>query len=355
MKVLVVGLGSIGWRHAANLKAIDPSLRVVALRRRPSSQAQNSQSVVDKEVYSLKEALSERPQAAIIANPAPFHIETALALAKNRIHLFIEKPISDSLERVGKLLGICERNRLVLMVGYNLRFHEPLQIMRRAMEEGRIGRLLGLRAEAGQYLADWRPGRDYRDSVTAQRSLGGGVLFELSHEIDYARWLAGEVESVAAVAAKVSDLDIDVEDTAEISLRFKNGALGQIHLDMVARPKTRTCRLIGSEGTFLWDGLANSVKLYEKSSGRWNDLFGRRIDANETYLAELRNFFECVREGRSPLVSGQDGKKVLEIILAAKKSSQTGRAVNLLSQTKNAPRELPNSPLTSKMCECDYC
>ena len=114
------------------------------------------------------------------------------------------------------LLALCHQRRLVLMVGYNFRFYPPLQAMRQALVEGCIGRLISLRAEAGQYLPDWRPGSDYRQGASARRELGGGVVLELSHELDYIRWLGGEVESVGALVGKLSDLEIEVEDTAEI-------------------------------------------------------------------------------------------------------------------------------------------
>ena len=134
--------------------------------------------------------------------------------------------------------------------------------MRKALHQGHIGRVQSVRAEVGQYLPDWRPGIDCRQTASAQQALGGGALLELSHEIDYVRWLIGEIREVTARIARLSDLEIDVEDCAEIILTFENGTIGGPHLDMIQRAPTRTCRLIGSDGTLVWDGLTSHVARY---------------------------------------------------------------------------------------------
>jgi predicted dehydrogenase len=156
------------------------------------------------------------------------------------------------------------------------------------------------------------------------------VLLELSHEIDYVRWLIGEVREVSARVGHLSDLETDVEDLAEIILEFESGAIGSIHLDMVQRTPVRTCRLIGSEGTLLWDGIANHSSWYSSDSRSWTDLcHAGTLDRNEMYIAELRHFLECVRGLATPTVSGEDGRRVLQIALAARRSSIDRRAVTV--------------------------
>ncbi|HEC14314.1 MAG TPA: Gfo/Idh/MocA family oxidoreductase, partial [Rhodospirillales bacterium] len=186
-KLLIVGLGSIGRRHVAVARELEPGMEIMALRRAGSACG-------DVVVFtSLDEALNARPDAVIIANPAPLHVATAQAFVEAGKHVLIEKPLSDRLDGIDKLLASSRRRGTVLQVGYCLRFHPSLIAMKQAVAEGRIGRILSLRAEVGHYLPDWRPGSDYRSAVSARRDLGGGVLLELSHEIDLARWLAGEV------------------------------------------------------------------------------------------------------------------------------------------------------------------
>ena len=331
MRALIVGLGSIGRRHLANLRRLAPDASIVVWHQysRPSDRS-SAPTQADSEVFSLEHALDTRPEMAVIAGPAPTHVETALALADNGVHLLVEKPISHSLDGVDDLIERCRARQLALLVGYNLRFSASLQEMKRILEAGRIGRVLSIRAEVGGYLPDWRPNSDYRRDVSARSELGGGVLLELSHEIDYVRWLAGDVTGVSARVGRLSDLEIDVEDVAEVILEFASGAIGCIHLDMVQRSPTRTCRVIGSDGTLTWDGITGLAAHYSAATSTWTALCPEQAeDRNESYLAELRHFLDCVDRKAVPLVNGTDGRRVLGIALAARQSSMERRAVNV--------------------------
>lgn len=325
---LVVGLGSIGRRHLANLRALLPAAQLTVWRQhaRPENAAGDS-SPANRVVFSLEDALASRPTFAFIASPASLHVPTALELARRGVHLFIEKPLSHSLEGVDELIELC-RGGVLVQVGYNFRFHRPLELLREALRAGRIGRPVSLRAEVGQYLPDWRPGADYTQTATAQRRLGGGVLLELSHELDYARWLLGEVESVLAQSARAGDLEIDVEDTADVLLRFVGGATAAIHLNMLERAPRRCCRVTGTDGTLDWEAASSQVRLYEAGAGQWTDVHpAGPLDRNAMYLAEAADFLACLREGRAPRVSLEEGRRTLAVALAAKQSSHNQRSV----------------------------
>ncbi|MCX6930215.1 MAG: Gfo/Idh/MocA family oxidoreductase [Verrucomicrobia bacterium] len=331
MRALVVSLGSIGRRHLANLRSLEPEAEITVWRQHaPRTAGGNLPPGVNRVVWELEEALASCPEVAIIASPATLHIETGLALARSGVHLLIEKPLSHNLEQVDELLGLCRERSLVLMVGYHLRFCKSLQMVKESLQSGAIGRLMAIRAEVGQFLPQWRPQTDYRQGVSARKELGGGAVLELSHELDYVRWLAGEVRSVQAEVGRLSDLAIDVEDVAEIILRFAEGGIGSVHLDMVQQPMKRFCQLIGTGGTLTWDGLIDSVRLFTASTGKWSDLSpGSTSDRNEMFVSELRHFLECVRQGKAPCVSGVDGRRVLEIALAVKESAETRQSIAL--------------------------
>lgn len=195
------------------------------------------------------------------------------------------------------------------------------------MSPGAIGRLLSIRAEVGQYLPDWRPGTDYRRCVSAQQSLGGGAVLELSHELDYVRWLVGaEVAAVSAQTARLSDLEIDVEDSADLLLQFTNGVLGNVHVDMVQRVPVRTCRIVGTEGTIFWNGINHQAQLL---TGNTITDLAEPSDRSAMYVEELRHFLHCVSEGLTPAVTGEDGRRVLQIALAAKQAAQARKAIPL--------------------------
>lgn len=329
MRALIVGLGSIGSRHLANLKCIDPKGHVVVWRQH-SSAGVEIPTLADRVVYSLEDALDAQPDVALITSPATRHVETGLALARHEKHLFIEKPLSNTLDGVDELLDMCHQRSLVLAIGYNLRFCASLQVVRRALLDGLIGRPLMLRAEAGQYLPDWRPGKDYRCGVSARHDLGGGAILELSHELDYARWLMGEIIAVGACVGHLSDLEIDVEDIAEILLQFENGAIGSVHLDMVQRAATRMCRIVGTEGTLTWDGITHQVQLFTAATKTWEDLCPvQAIPRDDMYILELRHFLDCVTGQQTPLVTGEDGRRVLAIALTAKRAAKEQRLIEI--------------------------
>lgn len=330
MRILIAGFGTIARRHLKNIRQIEPASHLTIWRQHTSSEDAEARALAETQVFSVEEALRGRPDAALVTGPASSHMATGLILAKAGIPLFIEKPLSHTMAGVDTLLNVCRANGVPLMVGYNFRFHQPLQILRSALIEGSIGRPLYLHAEVGQYLPDWRPHKDYRLTASAKKELGGGAVLELSHELDCARWLMGEVASVQATMAKVSDLEIDVEDTAQITLRFRNGAIGSVHMNMVQRVPTRTCRIVGAEGTFVWDAMASCVSRYLVSNKTWEILHSEpNADRNQMYVEEMRHFLECAKTRCTPLITGEDGKAVLEVALAAKRSAEDGQMITL--------------------------
>jgi predicted dehydrogenase len=272
-------------------------------------------------VDSLAAGFEMRPGAVIICTPPHLHLPLAEQTVESGAHLFVEKPLALSLAGIDNLLGAAQQKNLVFMVGYNLRFDPGLQRMKELIDAGRIGRLVALQAEFGQYLPDWRPAEDYRKGYNARSSMGGGIILDASHEVDYLRWLGGDVESVFAMAAQLGNLQIDVEDIASITLRFSSGAIGHAHLDSLQRSYSRYCKAVGTDGTVIWNPDQN-VKLYSSNSREWK-LYDFRTDPNDSYVQELTHFAACIKNGNRPLVSGHDGRQALAITDAVKESVES--------------------------------
>ena len=327
----MVGLGSIGRRHVSIVHTELPDVQIAALRHQLSSG--DTPAGITRTFADIEEALAFAPDAAVIASPSTRHLETATALARAGVHLLIEKPLAGSPKGVPALLEECDARGVTLMVGYNLRFLRSLQTFRTLLEEGRVGSLSSVRAEIGQYLPSWRPGVDYRSSVTARRELGGGALLELSHEIDYLRWLFGEVETVSAIVRQQGRLEIDVEDTALLTLGFAaaDGAslVATLGMDLLRHDTTRCCTAIGEAGTLRWDAITGRVELFEKGGSAWTALYSHLPDRDESYTEEWRHFLRCIAEGTRPFVTGEDGLAVLRIVDAARVSSSTGASVRV--------------------------
>ena len=324
-RVLIVGFGSIGQRHLRIVRESFLLSDVRVLRREPGATAEGA----DGCFCSLDEALAFEPQVAIIANPAPFHVRIALALARQGCHLLVEKPLSDTPEGVSELLVAANAGGIVLQVAYNLRFSPSLRDFRRWVQSGRIGRILSIRCETGQHLETWRPGTDYRQGVSACRELGGGALLELSHELDYLRWIFGDVDWVGAWVGRQSALEINVEDTAHLILGMRNSPVvvgacapvAALSLDFLRRDTTRRCVAIGEAGSLAWDGIAGSVKLCGGGSGMESAVLSEHPPVrDETYREQWRHFLSSIENKTSPLVGGRDGLAVLELVNAAWRS-----------------------------------
>ena len=324
-RLLIVGYGSIGQRHLRIARGLLPGADIRVLRHQ---KCESIPEYADGCMSSLDEALAFAPQAAVIASPSSFHIQTAQPLAEAGVHLLVEKPLAASFDGVAPLLASCAAHGNVLMTAYNLRFLASLQAYRDKILSGVIGKALSVRCEIGQYLPSWRAGTDYRQGVSASRALGGGALLELSHEIDYLRWIFGEVAWVQASLSKQSNLEIDVEDTAHLILGFEADAEGckliaNLNMDLVRQDTTRQCLAIGEHGSLRWNGFTGIVEFFPAGGTAWEQVFECAPQPDESYSAEWQHFLDCIRDGVTPLVSGQDGLAALNIIEAARRSAAT--------------------------------
>ena len=328
MKILVVGCGSIGERHIRNLKRLSVD-KIIACDTNSERLALIKEKYDIQETYTeLQEAMNQGIDAVLVCTPPSTHIPIALEAIDHKAHVFIEKPMSNSLDGVDELIKKASKNRLIICVGYNFRFHQGLKLAKEIVDRGEIGKILFVRAEFGQYLPDWRPWQDYRQSYTAKKDLGGGIILDGSHEIDYMRWFLGDVEQIFCFAGKISSLEVETEDIAEILIKFKRGAIGEIHLDFVRYDYSRTCEIIGEKGTIKWSYQDRFVKVYSMDAKRWKT-FNIKADPNDMYMQEIQHFLRCIDGLSAPLIDAIQGKRVLEIALAAKDSSEKGTAVNL--------------------------
>ena len=333
-KILIVGLGSIGSRYVRVIRELYPDLELAVLRHKGCDDGKLGFLEASHCFTSIEDALEFAPDAALITNPAPMHLDAALPLAQAGVHLLIEKPISHRLEGVSKLIAVCKEQGVRLMTAYNLRFLTSVIKFRELLIQGKVGAVVSIRAEVGQYLPTWRPDSDYRDTVSAQKELGGGVLLELSHEIDYLLWLFGSVEWVKATLLRQSNLEIDVEDTAHLQLGFVKDNSGKqlvavLDMDFIRHDTTRRCVVIGENGTLRWDGVSGRVEFMSSDANSWEVLASDLVERDFTYREELKQFFTSIENDIDPPVTGSDGEAVLAVVEAARLSSQNGQVVYL--------------------------
>lgn len=322
-KILIVGLGSIGRRHLKILRKMHPNADIrVLIHRSKNSIPEYSNGIFE----DLNEVIRYKPQIAVIASPATFHLNISIALAKIGCSLLIEKPISNDSKRIKDLIDIRDEKDLFIQLGYNLRFDNSLIYFRQQIQSNLIGEIYSIRCEAGSYLPSWRVDTDYKKSVSANAHLGGGVILELSHEIDYLRWIFGEITSVNALIKKHSNLDIDVEDTAYITLNLKSNnkkdlPVAILSLDFIRHDPTRTCIAIGEKGSLKWNEKKGLVEIWKINDHNWTELFSHNKQEDETYNLEWKSFFKGLYDKKKPLVTVEDGLSVINIIEAARTSN----------------------------------
>ena len=284
-------------------------------------------------VKTISDALNFEPFLVVIANSSSLHIQTSKQFAGIGANLLIEKPISNSSADVEDLLNICFQNKVLLTVGYNLRFLDSLNFFRTQVDSKVVGKPLLVKCEVGQYLPTWRSQVDYRRTVSAKRDLGGGALLELSHEIDYLLWIFGKIDWVRATVMKQSSLEIDVEDSSFLTLGIKNpnnsNLVANLSLDFIRHDKQRNCTVIGETGSLRWDGISGQVLIMKEGSNHWETLFSSNNSTNDTYFDELKNFIECIDSGKVPRVTGVDGLNVVKVIESALDSAPTGEQINV--------------------------
>jgi predicted dehydrogenase len=317
MKFLIAGFGSIGRRHLRNLRALGEQ-DILLYRTGHSTLADDELAGLTVET-SLAAALAHQPEAVIVANPTALHLEVAIPAAEAGCHLFLEKPISHSLERVADLQQAVTRSAVQVLVGFQFRFHPGLRQVRELLGSGRLGRPLSVRVHWGEYLPNWHPWEDYRLGYAARADLGGGVVLTLCHPIDYLRWLFGEVAELKSFAGHLSDLEVETEDLAEILLRFESGVIGSLHLDYCQQPPAHRMEIVCTGGTIRWDNADGAVQAYSAEAAAWETFpVPEGFDRNDMFLEQTHHFLQVVRGEAAPACSLSDGVRALELALAAR-------------------------------------
>lgn len=314
MKVLVVGFGSIARKHLDNLRHCYPKAEL-AVWCRPG---------IDRPNYGLsglfftaEAAKAWQPNFIIVASPASYHAEHVAAMAMLGIPMLIEKPLAADLQQgLWIIKSLSGRGRL----GYQLRYTEGFSRMTQWLPS--LGKLLYVRLEVGQYLPSWRPGTPVSEMVSARPELGGGALLELSHELDLLFALLGLPQSVRATSAPSSHLRLAVEECVELTLRYADGPLVQLHLDMLQYHPCRQSKWLGDEGQIEWDLLANRIIQYGKDGHPERELQGQ-LTGQQIAQRQLQAFIEGEPGGARVV----DGVPILHLITAAKQSLASGEEV----------------------------
>jgi predicted dehydrogenase len=335
MKILIAGLGSIGRRHFRNLIALGEK-DIVLLRTRKATLPDGELAGFPVETDLSEAVKKHKPKAVIVANPTSMHLDVAIPAAEAGCHILLEKPVSHSLERLDVLQQAAQKSGSRILVGFQFRYHPTLNKARELIRAGALGQVLTVHAHWGEYLPQWHPWEDYRQSYAARAELGGGVIVTLTHPLDYLRFLLGDVESLWSFNGHISPLEVDVEDVAEIGLKFASGAVGGVHVNYFQRPPVHWLEIVGTNGTLRWDN-ADGILHFQQMPGRFGsysdqppapviDSFAppEGFERNQLFLAQTRHFIEVIRGESEPVCTLEDGIMALRLALAAYASQRSG-------------------------------
>jgi predicted dehydrogenase len=297
MRALVIGYGSIGIRHTEVLKSLGCIVSIVSKRKLN----------IERCFSNISDAINKvKPEYIVVANKTNEHIKTLIELKKIGFkgNILIEKPLSHN------LLEIPDKDFNNVFVAYNMRFNPLLQRLIHELEGERI---ISSQAYVGQYLPDWRPKRDYRKSYSAKKIEGGGVLRDLSHELDFVCWLFGGWRRVIAIGGHYSELEIDSDDVFGLMLETINCPLSLVQLNYLDRSSRREIIVNTNQHVF-------KIDFIKKTFQKDNNIITSDFDSNYSYLMQHKAIMENDYRYLSKFDSGKD---ILRLIIAAEKSAYT--------------------------------
>lgn len=298
-QIAVIGLGNISNRHRRNLKQLIPDCRIFAVSssgRLPATLPEQADQVLE----NVQQLQGFSLDLALVASPAPFHYEHAQALLDLNVPILVEKPLTADIDDAQRFIDACIQNEKDISVGYCLRFLPTLASVKALIESKELGRITTVMVDVGQYLPGWRPTKDYKNSVSANPDLGGGVLLELSHELDYLMYLFGPLEVNFARLSQSSELQLAVEEIADVMLNTESGTSILLHLDFLQYQPKRTVSIIGERGRLDWDLIANNLRWYVGNSDVQQVDFPN-WQGNDMYLDMLRSAFGLQKDTNSVL------------------------------------------------------
>ena len=304
MRVLIIGLGSIGRKHVKVLKEISPDVEIFALRSTKSVEPEDKIT----NVFTYAEIPSD-VDFFLVANPTIFHKETIRKLLAYNKPLFIEKPVLHELDdEAYDMLNEIRNKRLFTYAGCPMRFHPCIEYLKEHLETNKP-RINEATIYCGSFLPDWRPGRDFRDVYSARPELGGGVHLDLIHEIDYTYFLFGKPGNVRSELRSTSTLHIPAIDYAHYSLEYPDFS-ASITLNYFRPTPKRNIEVVFENTLWNVDLLASTIK-DEKN----NVVFTKPVDQHYLLKKQMIVFLETLKEGKSSPNSFEESIEVLKICL----------------------------------------
>lgn len=334
MKILVIGLGSMGKRRLRNLKALKEE-DIIAFDLREDRRKEVEEKYGMRTFANFEEAMKEKPEVFIISVPPHIHLEYQLYAAKNNIHFFTEASVVR--DRLNEVIEIIKEKDIIGAASSTLRFHPAVKRIKELVDNNEIGKLCTFTHHSGQYLPDWHPWEKVKDYYVSQKETGGGreiVPFELSWII----WVFGDVASVSGLVGNTLNMGNNIDDVYQVLLTFKSGLIAHLLVDVVSRYAYRHFKLLGADGVIEWDWNTKQVgvfspenqewKYFKEDTGTAQEGYNPNI-IEEMYIDEMKHFLNAVKGKEKYHYTLEDDEKVLDILYKIEESNQKQKKIDL--------------------------
>lgn len=327
--ILIIGSGSVGKRHARNLVAQGCTVSCVDPRKDRLDEVVKDikvQGIYDSFVEGLSKA--KRLHGVVVASPPRYHIDQSIASLEKGLPVFLEKPVSPEADSAIRLQECVHSTGIPLLLGYTWRWWEPLRQVRHLLASKEIGNLLHVRFVMSAHLEDWHPWENVQDFFMASKELGGGALLDESHWLDLMIWFFGMPDSVFGRINKISSLDIETDDNVDMLVKYSEGPLVSIHLDLYGRPHEKKIIFVGEKGTIRWTADPNQVAVGHNMLQQW-EITDYDCERNDMFNAAASEFLEILSGDRVRTCNINDGVRVMKLIEAVRRSDKEQCIVQL--------------------------
>jgi predicted dehydrogenase len=323
VKVLVVGCGSIGKRHARLLDE-RPEVEVWVCDALESNlQGALEQAPGAKPYPDYQQALADRPDSVFVCVPNHLHAPMAIAALQVGCDVLCEKPLADSVENAEAIADAARAAEGMLQVGYSLRSHAGLRRVQELVATGDCGTLVGGRAMVGTYFTLMCATTPYR--MTEENAL----ITDYTHLLDYLRLFFGDLKRVSAESATLGNLEMRPQPNLfSMLLKYTSGAVVQCHLDYIQHPQRHTLELYGDRQTIVYDFQIGQLQVFDHNqAGCYTEFV--TVARDDIYRVQIEEFIARRATNRVPLVSAEDGVAALRAAQAAVEAARTGTAISV--------------------------
>ena len=326
--ILILGTGSVGKRHAGNLRALGCS--VAGMDPRQDRREEFARATDEAATYASLEAalMAGDFDGAVVCSPTAFHVEQCLSLLDRGLPILLEKPVAKDLAAAERLASALTATNGRLLLGYTWRWWPPLARLRALLAEQAIGKLHHVDFFMSAHLADWHPYEPLADFFMSSAELGGGALLDESHWLDLMHWLFGPPESLYAHVETIGGLGISSDDNVDMLVNYPDGLRARVHLDLYGRPHRKEIRFIGERGSMVWSETPNRIAISHDAGGNWQEESFDN-ERNDMFMGVAREFLALLGGSAATTCGLDDGIAVMRLIEAARRSSAEGRRIGL--------------------------